>query len=127
MSDNYTTEQDTKKRKEERYNRTIFIICIILIGAFCLILGYYIGHKYTEKVLEPPKEDYITTCPFCGADNVKLHPINDSWYIECEQYGLHQRGCGLSTGYFSNKQELIDKWNTMCNKMNEENEENGDG
>lgn len=121
MNSKYTVEQDVKKRKEERYNRTMFIIHIVLVGAFCLILGYYIGHKYTEKILEPPKEDYVTICPFCGANNIKLHPINDSWYMECEKYGLNQRGCGLSTGYFSDKQELIDKWNIMCNKMNEGN------
>ena len=124
MNSKYTVEQDIKKRKEERYNRAMFIIHVVLIGAFCLVLGYYIGNKHTEKILEPPKEDYVTICPFCGADNIRLHPVNDSWYMECEKYGLNQRGCGLSTGYFSNKQELIDKWNIMCNKMNKE---NGDG
>ena len=120
----YTAEQETIKKKREIYGRTMFIIHVVLVGIFCLILGYYIGNKRTEKILELPKEDYVTECPFCGANNIRLHPVNDSWYIECERYGVDNKGCGLSTGYFTNRQELIDKWNAMCNKMNEE-KENG--
>ena len=44
----------------------------------------------------------------CGSE-VKLMPIKDDWYIECQN-----RHCELHTGYFENKEELIEKWNNMC-------------
>ena len=47
----------------------------------------------------------------CGHE-VKLNPINDSFYIECDKF-LGKGGCGLTTGYYKSKNELIEKWNGM--------------
>lgn len=50
-------------------------------------------------------------CPVCGND-VKLNPVNDSFYIKCDNF-LWGDGCGLQTGYYKSKNKLIKQWNNM--------------
>ena len=57
------------------------------------------------------EEENLLPCPICGHE-VKLNPINESFYIECEKW-IGSDGCGLRTGYYKSKNELIEKWNNM--------------
>lgn len=57
------------------------------------------------------EEQNLEPCPICGHE-VKLNPINDSFYIECDNF-LGEDGCGLTTGYYDSKNELIEQWNGM--------------
>ena len=63
-------------------------------------------------------EDYkgyeLLSCPLCGYEDVKLNPINERFYIECpkSRFNNNDNGCGLTTTYFDNKNELIEYWNT---------------
>lgn len=56
------------------------------------------------------EEENLLPCPIC-THRVNLNSINDSFYIECEQWD--DSGCGLTTGYYKSKNELIEKWNNM--------------
>ena len=56
------------------------------------------------------EETELNNCrPVCGK-KVELKPIDDSFYIECEQWNGND-GCGLKTGYYDSKAELIREWN----------------
>lgn len=57
------------------------------------------------------EEQNLKPCPICGHE-VKLNPVNDSFYIECDNF-LGENGCGLTTGYYKSKNELIEQWNNM--------------
>ena len=57
------------------------------------------------------EEENLIPCPICG-NEVKLNPINDSFYIECDNFS-DEYGCGLQTGYYKSKNELIEQWNEM--------------
>ena len=57
------------------------------------------------------EEPSLKPCPICG-HKVKLNPVNDSFYIECKVY-MGNDGCGLKTGYYKSKNELIKQWNDM--------------
>ena len=63
-----------------------------------------------EQCVELEEENLIP-CPMCGHE-VKLNPINDSFYIKCDDF-LGEDGCGLTTGYYKSKNELIEQWNGM--------------
>lgn len=73
------------------------IACGLIFGS--AVLNYKASNK-TECI-------ELLNCPMCGS-KVKLYPINESWYIECSN-----DHCELHTGYFNNKNELMDKWNNM--------------
>lgn len=45
----------------------------------------------------------LSKCYFCNR-NVKIQPVNEDFYIECPK-------CGLRTGYFRSKSDLIKYWN----------------
>ena len=55
------------------------------------------------------EEQNLEPCPICGHE-VKLNPVNDSFYIKCEKW-MGNDGCGLTTGYYKSKNELIEQWN----------------
>ena len=75
------------------------------VGIYCF--GYTHGkHENTEYIYTEPE---LNPCPICG-HKVSLNPVNRSWHIECE-FGLGHDGCGLSTGYYNDKNELITAWN----------------
>ena len=49
-------------------------------------------------------EEYeLTSCHLCNG-NVKIKPVNESFYIECEE-------CKLRTDFFDSKSDLIKYWN----------------
>ena len=83
----------------------------LLAIAVWIPLFFIIGIGVGVKISQPKQEkdvEYCTKCPMCG-ERVKLNPIEDDWYIECQN--IH---CDLQTGYFDDKKELIEKWNKMC-------------
>ena len=55
---------------------------------------YYLNSYKSLEVLD---------CPFCGG-NVKILPINESFYIRCES-------CRVETGSFDDAVELSEYWN----------------
>ena len=83
----------------------------IISAIIGFILFFAVGIGIGARISEPKQEkdiEYCTKCPMCG-ERVKLNPIGDDWYIECQNFD-----CGLQTGYFEDKEELIEKWNEMC-------------
>lgn len=67
-----------------------------------------------DQCIEVEEQD-LEPCPICGHE-VNLNPINDSFYIECNNF-LGEDGCGLTTGYYKSKNELIKKWNGMAQEQ----------
>lgn len=98
-------------------------IAIIYIGVFIFFRsGVWVNDavKKNEEVVEQEEktelfESVLKPCPLCGHE-VKLIPIDEDFYIECERYNFEDHddhGCGLKTGYYKNKDELIKMWNAM--------------
>jgi hypothetical protein len=85
---------------------------IAVIIAISLAIGIGLGIRISTSKEENTDIEYCTECPMCGW-LVELKPINDYWYIECQNLA-----CGLHTGHFENKERLIKKWNNMCQKIN---------
>ena len=93
-------------------------VCVVFVFVIIFLVVCIIGLRkradnlqiQLEQCVELEEENLIP-CPICGHE-VKLNPINDSFYIECDDF-LGERGCGLRTGYYESKKELIEKWNGM--------------
>ena len=47
-------------------------------------------------------------CPVCGKE-VRIKQIDTSFQIECDKW--NNDGCGLTTGYYKSKSDLIKNWN----------------
>ena len=99
-------------------NISIVIFDCVLIALLVFLCAEVVKNDKLEtqiRELESENKELITqldqlddteplaSCQYCGSE-VKLNPINDSWYIECAN-------CGLHTTYFSDKHELIRYWN----------------
>jgi hypothetical protein len=90
--------------------------CLVFLTIFLIIC--ICGLRYRADNLQVQLEQSIEVeeqslkpCPICG-EEVKLNPVNDSFYIECSNF-FREDGCGLSTGYYDSKMELIEQWNDM--------------
>ena len=99
-------------------NRIWKIICVVLVFATIFLIVYMFGLRKRADNLQTQinqcvkvEEENLVPCPICGHE-VKLNPINDSFYIKCDDF-LGEDGCGLTTGYYESKNELIEKWNGM--------------
>ena len=99
-------------------NRIWKIICVVLVFATIFLVVCILGLRKRADNLQIQldqcvelEEENLIPCPICGHE-VKLNPINDSFYIECDDF-LGESGCGLTTGYYKSKNELIEKWNGM--------------
>ena len=99
-------------------NRIWKIICVVLVFATIFLIVCILGLRKRADNLQiqleqcvEVEEQTLNPCPICGHE-VKLNPINDSFYIKCDDF-LGEDGCGLKTGYYKSKNELIEKWNGM--------------
>lgn len=88
----------------------IFIIVFLVVCIYGLRTRADDLQVQLEQCIEI-EEQNLSPCPMCG-NEVKLNPINDSFYIECDNF-LGEDGCGLQTGYYNSKNELIEQWNNM--------------
>ena len=93
-------------------------ICVVFVFVIIFLVVCIIGLRKRADNLQiqleqcvEVEEQTLNPCPICGHE-VKLNPINDSFYIECDDF-LGENGCGLTTGYYKSKNELIEKWNGM--------------
>ena len=93
-------------------------VCVVLVFVIIFLVVCIIGLRKRADNLQIQldqcvelEEENLIPCPMCGHE-VKLNPINDSFYIECDDF-LGESGCGLTTGYYKSKNELIEKWNGM--------------
>ena len=99
-------------------NKILKAICVGLIFLTIFLIVCIFGLRKRADNLQTQleqcvevEEQALDPCPICG-NEVKLNPINDSFYIECDDF-LGENGCGLTTGYYKSKNELIEKWNGM--------------
>lgn len=94
------------------------VICAFLISITALLVACIFGLRKRADNLQTQlnqyKDESLLPCPICGHE-VKLNPINDSFYIECEKW-MGSGGCGLTTGYYKSKNKLIEQWNGMNQK-----------
>lgn len=96
--------------------KNIAIIVIGIVSAITLAIGIGIGIRISR-----PKPEKATTyhneCPMCHS-NVKLmvreYTCGNDYMIEC----LND-DCGMHTGYFEDKEELVEKWNKMFETIGE--------
>lgn len=93
-------------------------ICVVLVFITIFLVVCIVGLRKRADNLQIQleqcaelEEENLIPCPMCG-HKVKLNPINDSFYIECGNF-LGEGGCGLKTGYYKSKNELIEQWNGM--------------
>ena len=94
------------------------VICAVLIFLTIFLIVCILGLRKRADNLQiqleqcvEVEEQILDPCPICGHE-VKLNPINDSFYIKCDNF-LGGDGCGLTTGYYKSKNELIEQWNGM--------------
>lgn len=102
-------------------NKLWKIICVVLVFITIFLIICIVGlRKRADNLqiqleqcveVEENLEENLIPCPMCGHE-VKLNPINDSFYIECDKFS-GEDGCGLTTGYYKSKKELIEQWNRM--------------
>ena len=108
-----------KCNKNENTLLSIIGALIIMVIAMSLLMlkvgktvGYEKGKIYGMRVANEEVE--LEPCPMCGK-NVEVTLIGKSWIIECDN--MHSNnGCGLQTGYYEDKEELIRKWNDGLRK-----------
>ena len=99
-------------------NKILYGACAIwmIIVVFLVVCIGVLQHKADKLQIQleqsvETEEINLLPCPICDC-SVKLNPINDSFYIECEQFD-DDGGCGLTTGFYKSKNELIEQWNGM--------------
>ena len=99
-------------------NKIWKIVCIGLVFLIMFLITCICGLRHRADNLQTQLEQCIKTeeqslipCPMCGKE-VELCPVNDSFYIHCDKWH-NKDGCGLATGYYKSKSELIEDWNDM--------------
>jgi hypothetical protein len=102
-------------------NKNLAILIIGFVSAITLTIGIGIGIRINQPKQEKATE-YHNECPMCHSD-VKLTTF-DSTYGCSYQIECLNRDCELKTGYFKDKEELIEKWNKMFKTLNERKGEN---
>lgn len=98
-----------------------YVLAAVLSTVLLFIIGFNIGaSREKENQLRNLSEvDICITCPMCGEDTARLKSINGDYYIECDIWN-NAGGCGLTTGYYNNKQKLVDDWNELCKKVEDQ-------
>ena len=93
-------------------------VCVVFVFIIIFLVVCIIGLRKRADNLQiqleqcvEVEEQTLDPCPMCGHE-VKLNPINDSFYIECDDF-MGEGGCGLRTDYYKSKNKLIEKWNGM--------------
>lgn len=101
--------------KRKVIDRILFIIAVVIVACYLLFVFVYTSHVKTENdTLKAENEELrektsteviveLEPCYLCG-ETVKIQPVNESFYIECES-------CGLETTFFKSKSELVSYWN----------------
>ena len=79
-------------------------VCIRLVIYSCKLKEENSRLKAENEMLMQESEitEELQPCYICGS-TVKIQPVNESFYIECEN-------CGLETRFFKSKSELIKYW-----------------
>lgn len=87
-------------------DKTLINICIVAIVILSVLYGLTeIQSRQLEKRIDGlTRTDILEPCPLCSG-NAIVQPVNDSFYIQCED-------CKLKTTYFHSKEELVEYWNT---------------
>lgn len=96
-------------KKNNKIN-IIFAMLIIVFGLFlCSIIKIHqlkqenILLKKTYSEIYNEEKIELVPCYLCDG-TVKIQPVNDSFYIECEK-------CELRTDFYKSKIDLITYWN----------------
>ena len=106
----------------KKIKNVLLLICAVLIVANSFSIFFPHNSKSEDiscnETAEPSDEADVSTnvyylnsykslevldCPFCGG-NVKILPINESFYIRCES-------CRIETSNFDDAVELSEYWN----------------
>lgn len=97
--------------------KNLAILVVGFISSITLAIGIGVGIRISNSN-EAKTTEYYNECPMCHS-NVKLmvqqYRNHTDYSIEC----LND-DCDLRTGYFQNKEELIEKWNKMFKALNEQ-------
>lgn len=94
--------------------KRILSVALTVTIIVCLVLFNDLIHaRFENDTLrsenEELKRNYVVEteelvpCYLCGG-NAKIKPVNESFYIECED-------CDLTTDFFKSKADLIRYWN----------------
>lgn len=93
-------------------NKQILSVALAVTLFACLILSISLIKINSEnkRLRQAEETQELASCYLCGG-NVKIKPVNERFYIECED-------CELHTAYFDSKSESVNYWNK--NKESEE-------
>lgn len=83
--------------------KRLLSVALAVVMVVCLILLTYVFNLKRENDNLKTNGIKLNECYLCGG-NVDLYPVNDSFYIKCED-------CDLQTDYFDSKSDLIRYWN----------------
>lgn len=95
-----------KKRLLSVALAVVMVVCLVLL---IVVMKTELENKALRAENTELKQSYeleteeLAPCYLCGG-NVKIQPVNDTFYIECED-------CDLQTDYFDPKSDLIRYWN----------------
>lgn len=84
----------------------VMVVCFVLL---IVVMKTDLENKALRAENSELKQSHETEteelapCYLCGG-NAKIQPVNDSFYIRCED-------CGLETDFFKSKSDLIRYWN----------------
>lgn len=102
-------------KKKDKKNNDLFLTFMHLLSVIALIMLIIVCVKFirmqneikaykTEVSYLKGNKETMKSCPLCGSDNVKVYPVNESYYIKCYE-------CELKTNYYNSLLELLDYWN----------------
>ncbi len=96
------------------YIAGVIVGVLFVIAIVCAVI-LITENRNLEKELNNEKfgVDSLVECPMCGED-VDFRSTRTSYYIECCPWRTQgEYGCGLKTGYYDTKEELVKAWNGM--------------
>jgi hypothetical protein len=96
--------------------KNLAILVIGFIASITLAIGIGIGIRISQPKQEKPTA-YHNECPMCHSEvklMVRQYTCGNDYMIEC----LND-DCGMHTGYFDDKEELVEKWNKMFKTLSE--------
>lgn len=107
------------KNRKVTISLGMFIVTILV--AILVNVNTIVGYKsviddLTSKIEAMRGDVELAPCPICNKE-VKITQVGDTFYIECDEW-LEADGCGLTTGYYKSKAELIEDWNSSLSEEN---------
>lgn len=83
----------------------ILTIGVLILGILLIVQDQEIKAYETSFIFLANQEEIeLNNCPMCDSDKITINPVNNSFYIECDN-------CHMRTSYNESLIGLIKYWN----------------